>query len=229
VSTDTDTPTPDPLVHCRRCGTCCLKGGPVLHREDLELVRQGHIPLRDLVTICPGEPVHDNVKGRIRQTENDRIKIQPHPGSAACRYYDTAERACTIYARRPLQCRVLKCWDTADLEAVYDRHHLSRKDLLGDIPGLWELVDAHGRRCDHRESTRLAARIRAGAEGWEQAEAALLERLRYDQGLRDLIQAQGRPDPDLLPFLLGSPLQQRLRALKLRLIHAAGRYRLDAL
>jgi Fe-S-cluster containining protein len=226
---ETETAIPDTPDHCRRCGTCCLKGGPVLHREDLELVRKGAIPLRDLITICPGEPVHDNVKGRIRQTENDRIKIQPRKGSTTCRYYDSAQRACTIYPRRPIQCRVLKCWEPAPLEALYDQDHLTRKDLLGEIPGLWDLVKTHGRRCDAHDNARRAARYLARSKGWQKAEAELLESLRYDQSLRDLVHAQGRPDPALLPFLLGRPLLQRLAPLRLRLIHSKDRYRLEPL
>ncbi len=224
-----DTPIPDTMEHCRRCGTCCLKGGPVLHQEDGELVRQGRIPLRDLVTICPGEPVHDNVRDRIRPTECDLIKIRPRKGDSRCRFYDAVVRACTIYDQRPLQCRVLKCWDPAALAAIYRRDHLSRKDLLGNLPGLWELVDTHMRKCDHRQNTRRAESIRHRKTGWREAEAQLLESLRYDQSLRDLIHAKGRPDPALLPFLLGAPLQQRLAPLELRLILKKGRYRLTRL
>jgi Fe-S-cluster containining protein len=220
---------PDTAEHCRRCGTCCLKGGPVLHRDDLVRVRQGHLPLKDLVTICPGEPVHDNVRGRIRQTDRDLIKIKSQSGSSACRYYNAVKGACTIYNQRPLQCRVLKCWDTNAIEALYDRDPLTRKDLLGDIPGLWDLVDAHRRRCDHQANVRHAELIHAAAEGWQAAEAALLESMRYDQSLRDLIHAQGRPDPALLPFLLGRPLLQRLVPLKLRLVLRADGYRLVSL
>jgi Fe-S-cluster containining protein len=219
-------PAPDAFDHCRRCGTCCLKGGPVLHREDRSRVRRGTIPLKDLVTICPGEPVHDNVTGKIRPAENDHIKIQPRKGSTSCRYYDGVKRACAIYAQRPIQCRVLKCWDPAALAALYHQDHLTRRDLLGEIPGLWDLVKTHGHRCDARENARRAVRLRARSEGWEKAEAALLESLRYDQSLRDLVHAQGRPDPALLPFLLGRPLLQRLTPLKLRLIRTADRYRL---
>jgi Fe-S-cluster containining protein len=197
--------------------------------EDLNRVRRGTIPLRDLFTICPGEPIHDNVKGNIRQAANDHIKIQPRKGSYSCRYYDAAQRVCTIYAQRPIQCRVLKCWDPTALEALYHQNHLTRKDLLGDIPGLWDLVDTHGRRCDARENARRAERLRARSEGWPKAEAQLLESLRYDQSLREIIHAQGRPDPALLPFLLGRPLLQRLAPLKLRLIHTAGRHRLAPL
>ncbi len=226
---DTAPPTPDAIDHCRRCGTCCLKGGPVLHQEDLELVRKGHIPLRDLITICPGEPVHDNVQGRIRQTENDLIKVQPGKGSNACRYYDSQKRGCSIYTWRPIQCQVLKCWNTTALEALYPQGHLTRKDLLGEIPGLWDLVSTHAEKCDHFETTRRATEFLNRCDGWPRAEAELLESLRYDQSLRDLIHTRGRPDPPLLPFLMGRPLHQRLRPLKLKLIQRKGRYRLAPL
>lgn len=221
--------TPDAAEHCRRCGTCCLKGGPVLHRADLALVRQGHLPLRDLMTICPGEPVHDNVRSRIRHTDRDLIKIKSHSGSSACRYYNAVQCACTIYDRRPVQCRALKCWDTAAIEDLYDQDRLSRKDLLGEIPGLWDLVDTHMRRCDHQANVRRAKQIHAAAEGWQAAEQALLESIRFDQSLRDLIHAQGRPDPALLPFLLGRPLIQRLIPLRLKLDRRADGYHLTAL
>jgi Fe-S-cluster containining protein len=224
-----NTPIPDTPEHCRRCGTCCLKGGPVLHRADLARVRQGHLPLKDLVTICPGEPVHDNVRGRLRHTTKDLIKVQSGSGSSACRYYDAIHRGCTLYDQRPIQCRVLKCWDTKAIEALYTRGHLSRKDLLGEIPGLWDLVDTHMRKCDHQTNVNLAKQIHAAADGWETAEAALLESMRFDQHLRDLIHAQGRPDPALLPFLFGRPLDQRLIPLRLRLVRQADGYHLTAL
>jgi hypothetical protein len=178
------------------------------------------------MTICPGEPVHDNVHGRIRHTASDLVKIQPRSGSSACRYYNALQRRCTIYERRPIQCRVLKCWDTKAIEALYDRDPLTRKDLLGEIPGLWDLVATHMRRCDHQENARRAGQIHAGTEGWQRAEAALLESMRFDQSLRDLIQAQGRPDPALLFFLLGRPLIQRLIPLRLKLERQVDGYHL---
>lgn len=49
-------------THCRRCGTCCEKGGPALHTDDRMLIENGHIPARYLFTIREGEPVVDNVK-----------------------------------------------------------------------------------------------------------------------------------------------------------------------
>jgi Fe-S-cluster containining protein len=222
----TPPPIPDAPEHCRRCGTCCLKSGPVLHRADLSRVRQGHLPLKDLMTICPGEPVHDNVDERIRYADTDLIKIRSRSGSSACRFYDAVRRACTIYDRRPIQCQVLKCWDTATIEALYDQDRLSRKDLLGEIPGVWDLVETHMRRCDHRANVRRAEQIHAGSKGWQAAEAALLESMRYDHSLRDLIQVQGRPDPALLPFLLVRPLIQRLLPLRLKLDRQANGYRL---
>lgn len=41
--------------NCRRCGACCLKGGPALHREDLPLLASAAITRSRLVTLCPGE------------------------------------------------------------------------------------------------------------------------------------------------------------------------------
>ena len=47
---------------CRRCGTCCEKGGPALHGEDRPLVDRGQVPARCLFTIRAGEPVRDDMR-----------------------------------------------------------------------------------------------------------------------------------------------------------------------
>lgn len=41
--------------NCRRCGICCLKGGPALHQEDLSLLEKVTIKRSQLVTLCVGE------------------------------------------------------------------------------------------------------------------------------------------------------------------------------
>ena len=38
---------------CRRCGTCCEKGGPGLHVADMGLLE--HIPMKDVVCLRRGE------------------------------------------------------------------------------------------------------------------------------------------------------------------------------
>lgn len=57
-----------PQPSCRRCGTCCIKGGPSLHREDLPLVEEGRIRVQDLVCIRSGEMAYDPRRGAAVRT-----------------------------------------------------------------------------------------------------------------------------------------------------------------
>ena len=46
-------------IECKRCGTCCIKGGPVLHSVDLALITEGVIRPDQLVVIRHGEPAYN--------------------------------------------------------------------------------------------------------------------------------------------------------------------------
>lgn len=61
---------------CRRCGTCCEKGGPSLHLADKPLVVDGQIPARCLFTLRKGERVRDNVAGTLVPLEREIVKIR---------------------------------------------------------------------------------------------------------------------------------------------------------
>jgi branched-chain amino acid transport system substrate-binding protein len=60
---------------CRRCGRCCLQGGPALHRADLPLIGDGGIPLERLITIRRGELADNPVAGGVRATRVELVKI----------------------------------------------------------------------------------------------------------------------------------------------------------
>lgn len=196
---------------CRRCGTCCRRGGPALHREDKELVAAGHLPLTDLYTIRAGEPVRDDVAGGLlTAADTDIVKIREAPGSRACTFLDPGRNGCVIYRWRPLECRVLRCWDTAAIERCYRRGRLVRADLIGHIEGLRDLVAEHDRRCDARRLVALARRRRGGDA---RAEVELAGMIRYDEALREGLVERGRVPAAMLDFLLGRPLKVVLRAM----------------
>jgi Fe-S-cluster containining protein len=206
-----------PTHACRRCGTCCAKGGPALHLEDREKVASGKIPLKTLFTIRQGEPAFDNVRGRIEPAANDIIKIKgAAEGDGTCRFLDQQKIACGIYEHRPIECRLLACWDTAALAAMYDRDRLTRGDLLSRLPGLIDLVTEHQKRCDYPRIGQWATRIRSG-EGQQEAIQALLELMRYDQSLRKVTVERTRLDPEMVEFLFGRPLHLTIRLFRLRL------------
>jgi Fe-S-cluster containining protein len=203
---------PSPPPPCSRCGTCCRKGGPALHREDRHLVEQGLIHTRHLYTIRRGEWAHDPVTGVLAAVTGDIIKIKGASGTWACRFFDDGSRTCRIYADRPLECRALACWNTAAIERVYPIGRLTRKDLISGIAGLWELVEEHQERCDVERSRRL----QMPAEGQRAARHAreLAAILRYDAELRNLVVSRAGLEADMTDFLFGRPLQQVLRAME---------------
>jgi len=211
-------------MNCQRCGTCCQKGGPALHREDLALVESGQLPARCLFTIRRGELVRDNVKGTLVPMTEEVIKIKGQDGSWTCLFYDRDRRGCGIYDHRPLECRVLNCRDTRQIEAVYATERLTREDLLSQMEGLWELIDEHDTRCSYDQLRDLVAQ---GHEaGQLKAEANILEILRYDAHLRQLTVDTGGMDAGMLEFIFGRSLAETIRMFDLRLVKEKDRYRL---
>lgn len=139
---------------CRRCGSCCRQGGPALHREDLPLLREGHIRRQHLVTIRSGEPAYDPVTGKIKPVEQELLKISGGSSTWSCRFYDDSG-GCTIYQNRPLECRLLKCWDTRELKEIIGRNTLTRRDLLDPSDPILGLLSAQERQCDYQRINSL--------------------------------------------------------------------------
>lgn len=194
---------PQGAMTCRRCGTCCQKGGPALHLADLDLVLSGNIPLASLYTLRKGELVVDNISGtRVRLT-SEIVKIKRRIDSPACIYLSDGDMSCDIYDRRSLECRTLECWNTGPIERIYGENRLTRQDILGNIAWLAELAAAHEDECP---LARIEDLVEARAEGNPAGAAGLLQMIRYDGHFRDLAAEKGDLGPDLLEFLLGRPL-----------------------
>jgi Fe-S-cluster containining protein len=199
---------PSAITECKRCGICCDKGGPAFHIEDRTLVDSGLIPAGRLVTLRRGEIVNDSIKGSLLPLESEMIKIKGLGLSWTCVFFDKAGSACRIYEHRPLECRILKCWDTRDIEAVYSQGRLTRKDILSGIPALWSLIADHDRRCSHVELRKLLDSKTGGAD----AEKTIREMVAYDRSIRTLVVEKAGVEPDMLDFIFGRPLQEAVRA-----------------
>ena len=217
-------PRHHPVSTCKRCGTCCRKGGPALHLEDKPLLDQGRIPLKHLVTLRAGQMVRDNVRGVLTPLSDDVIKIKGQPGADACLYFDGNRNRCTIYDHRPVECRVLECWNTGAIEALYGRDRLTRNDLLKSAKDLLDLVRDHQSRCDYTLIGRLIDALKT--EDKQRALEALSQLIHYDRHLRLLVAEQSDPDDDMTDFLFGSPLAVTLNAFGVRLTESNGRVKL---
>ncbi len=131
---------------CQRCGTCCASGGPALHSEDKHLVLEGHLPTAQLITIRKGELAHNPLAGVVQPVKGELVKISGVGREWSCFFFDPAQKGCTIYEMRPQACKALKCWDTADIEALIETDTLQRLDLLAADDPLRPLVIEHERR-----------------------------------------------------------------------------------
>lgn len=204
-------------IACRRCGTCCIKGGPALHREDMHLVEHGTIPLADLFTLRQGELALDNVAGRVAPAPGEIVKIKGrrHSREWTCRYYQgggtAGTAACSIYAERPAECRALSCHAPEQLTGMYHRDRLSRRDIIPRDHALRQLMDAHEERCSHTALAEEAGQLAAGPARAVKAADAILAMLRYDADLRRLLADRGI-DPEMLDFAFGRPLTDSLHA-----------------
>ena len=219
---------PDPPNLCRRCGTCCRKGGPALHQADLPLLRDKIILREALYTLRVGEPVHDQVKGQVVLLDAECVKIrskEPTVDSSAksepdCRLYlpdhpspaaqssAWASGRCAIHETKPLECAALKCWDTVELAKAAATPRLSRLDILGPDNALAELVRDHETHCSVADLLHhLQAPGLKSPDHLRQAAG-------YDTALRDLLQEKAGFPPTHLPFLLGRPLSEVILGLR---------------
>jgi len=211
-----------PISECQCCGTCCKKGGPSFHHEDRRLIEQGSIPLKYLYTIRKGELARDNVRDRLLPVDSDIIKIRGRNASWTCAFLDEQTCRCTIYEDRPIECRVLKCWDTRDIERIYAQNRLTREDLLSGVAGLWEVIEEHASLCDYEKIGQLAALL--DGDGRETALEGIRVAFAYDASLRSLSVQEGRVRADMTDFLFGRPLTETIRMFGLKVAESQDRF-----
>jgi len=204
----------EPVSGCLRCGTCCRKGGPGFHHADKNLIAEGKILCAFLFTIRRGETAWDNVRGILHPQPSDIVKIRSRADSPACIFLDEAENACTIYENRPLECRVLNCRDTREIEKIYAQKRLVRADLIGGVPGLWDLVETHQNRCDYDRIRKIIADL---GQGNRQSLTQLGEMIQYDLHIRSLtIEKGGGAMEKMTDFLFGRPLWKTLEPMGIK-------------
>ena len=172
------------------------------------LIEKGAIASKYLYTIRKGELAYDNVKGCLSAVDSDIIKIKGKPDNWTCIFFDEHKNACSIYEDRPLECRALKCWDTREIEQIYARNRLERKDLVSDIEGLWDLIEDHQARCDYLKVQKLIEDLKCSNS--RKVRTELLEIIQYDAEIRKLVASKGGLDLEMLDFLFGRPLMKTI-------------------
>ncbi len=201
---------------CTRCGTCCAKGGPALHREDLPRLAQGAFARRDLITFRRGELVRDQISGNLVALDEEIVKLHGRDtANWTCRFLNMVDHLCFIYENRPAECRALDCWHPEEISAMYDKERITRFDILGADSGLAELIRVHEESCGYAALERLAARFDedpAAREGFAEA-------VRFDMAFRAVVQEKASLPADELAFYFGRTLGDTAHMFGLRVVN----------
>ncbi|MEA3437933.1 MAG: YkgJ family cysteine cluster protein [Thermodesulfobacteriota bacterium] len=197
------------ITECIRCGTCCKKGGPSFHLADKPLIDKGIILSKHLFTIRKGELAYDNVRQELLPLSSELIKIKGKNDSSTCIFFNESEKKCEIYKNRPVECKALKCWDTREIEKIYSKDRLTRKDLLFNIEGLWELVKDHQSRCSYEKIKKM---LQKQDNSKNAIQKEISEIIRYDTQIRHLVVKKGGMDSEILDFLFGRPLTVTIKS-----------------
>jgi Fe-S-cluster containining protein len=211
------------MTTCRRCGTCCKNGGPSFHLEDKMLIEKGMIPLKFIYTIRKGERCYDNIKECFVPASSDILKINGQKGSRTCVFFNDTDKECTIYDHRPMECRILKCWDTGEIQRIYAKNRLTRKDLISSIEGLWELVEDHQKQCSY-EMLKFFIDALLDKDHRHKALEGILNIIEYDHKIRSLSVQKASLDPDLTDFLFGRPITETIRIYGINIEEKEGKY-----
>jgi len=210
------------MKECIRCGTCCKKGGPSFHLEDKILIDKGIIPSKYIYTIRKGERSYDNVKECFLPASSDILKLKGKKGSWTCVFFDETNNDCTIYEHRPMECKVLKCWDTREIERIYAKNRLTRQDLISSVEGLWELVEGHQERCSYDMLKFFIDSLHKDKK--DEALKGILEIIEYDIKIRELVVQKAGLEIDLTDFLFGRPITETIKIYGLEFKLEGGKY-----
>jgi Fe-S-cluster containining protein len=210
---------------CQRCGTCCRNGPPGLHKEDKPLYDGGWLGKADLLTLRTGEWVYDNIEEKRRILTEEMVRIRTKPGEGACLFFNSRQNHCEIYEHRPLECRVLNCWDTAAIRSVYQQHRLSRRHLIPEDSALFAIVSLHEEHCAYERVRVLAEAIIARGEQNNRELEELSDIVQQDRRMRTALQEQTQVPEPVLEFVFGRSLDKTLPGFGLELRQTREGYR----
>lgn len=203
-----------PRDHCIRCGECCLRSSPSLQASDISRVIEGAIQRSDLYTLRSGELVRDNIRGGLKRTEREIIKVREKKKTGACIFYDGPAKQCTIYEHRPIQCAAMTCWDDTEFMRVYGEPKAERRDLIQD-KNLLRLMEAHEEKCGY---PRLDCYAREIEKSGERAVENILGILRFDHDIRLLTSEKLDVNSSELDLIYGRPLAETIVMFGLKVV-----------
>ena len=195
--------------YCLRCGDCCRQGSPTLYLEDLPILRAGIIRRIDLLTLRAGEIGFSNVSQDLVLLEEEQVKVKEKPGSRECLFLDTGTGFCAIYENRPIQCRVMECWNPDLYNDLKDNKYLTRKELLNPDDSLIPIIESHSGRCSVSDLQQALGRVK---RGFADAQDQVLDILFFDQHLREYLDKELGIKYESQLFLIGRPVSELIRS-----------------
>jgi len=186
-----------------------MHGGPALHIEDLDLFAPEQLGVNNLVTIRKGEMVYLPLSKVPHQADHEFVKIQGRGGEWSCTFFDRLSSTCTVYDKRPVACRLLKCWDTEDILNISGKRLLSRFDIIEDADPMLAFIRHHEKVCPIPPLNDILVRLNSS----EQRDRTLeeLEKLvNMDMRLRILAARENSLTMPQELFYLGRPVFQLL-------------------
>lgn len=190
---------------CVRCGTCCTKGGPSLHAADRQIIETGHIRTEHLITIREGELAQIPDCAGLRPVEQEIVKIAGKGVIWECLFLDKKGSSCKIYEYRPLECRMLKCWDAAELLAVMGKDLLRRTDIIDPEDPILKLIEDHDKKCAVREMEGMLSSL-SDKDGTSPSLRDLEKLVREDLAFRAKAVSQFSLPLSIELFAFGRPL-----------------------
>jgi len=199
-----------PISGCIRCGTCCRKGGPVLHREDMDVLRRHPEVYEHLIVIREGELTFNPVSGAVEPASREMLKVTGNGVAWTCHYFREEDSSCLIYAHRFLECRILKCWKPSEILGVIGRNLIRRFDVMNQNDPLRQIIEMHEKECS---LIGLKAFIDAAMFGHDVSEPlGVLSRLvAKDDAIRFHALHEIGLKPECELFILGRPVRDMLR------------------
>ena len=101
-----------------------------------------------------------------------------------------------------MECRSLKCWNTEEIESIYSKNRITRKELIAGIDGLWDLIADHQNRCGYHKVYAFVEIANEKAYSPRDLKD-IMETIRYDYHVRDLVVKKMGVDPEIIDFLFG--------------------------
>ena len=90
---------------------------------------------------------HSPLQDEPEPITQELIKIGGKGKDWECAFWERDNKLCTIYEHRPLECRLLECWNPSPLEDAVGQNTLTRADIIAQDDPINELIRFHELHC----------------------------------------------------------------------------------